>query len=472
MLVLELLLLVGIVALQRHFFLESQGNIAQLKSLFPSFELTGEHISTDDPEQIVIPTGNEDFRQILLATNAYLRKNKGSVDFNIVRNITERACSAQETRVASRVSLPLYLGLMGTFLGVVSGLLTMLFNGGLSNADGLDHAVNGLLGGVVLAMLVSLLGLALTTYLNAFLLKNAVAQRDEYRNRYYNFLQTELLPTLDHSLYTALDGFKANILNFNRGFSDSLKVFDNSFGENIGYLKETIGGMAGQVKAVTENTQVQLQFLETLQKIGYNKMAEANIKVFDQLQKAAPLLVSFIQEQQTLTENMSGANQLVSGVSGLLDRILTFEEGINALGRDLQQSDVLGSDVLNEVRRQLGALHQKEGLIREYSQKTNLEIEDYLKGSLEKIIELRRRIESNMTDAFNFEAEGNVMQNLHHLQTINRNIDELQRRLAASQSMPGIERKLEQLVELLANGAAVQPIRRRRWFWTWLNFKN
>jgi len=453
MVYLEGVALIIILLLQMKSYYQSLMEISDLHRLFPAGELRPDFIVQKEVQgvyvdQLDISHKNGAFEVILSATNAYLSKNKGSADFNIIKSIADRSVESQENKVSSSLSLPLYLGLMGTFIGVILGLASIAIDGFSLNDT--DVIIKELIRGVVLAMIVSLFGLALTTNLNARIFKNAVAVRDVCRNRYLNFLQAELLPNLDNNLYSALDQFRSNIADFNVKFGKNLDIFDTSFNENIKNLRATVTGMATQIGAVNENTTVQLEFLQELKKIGYNRMAEANIKVFDKIKEVGPTLVTFIAEQQKLTKNLEQANLFSERISGLIDRVSNFEDGINNLGRDLQQSDLLGGEMLGVVKKHLTAIEQKEYLINDYAARSGNEVEGYLNAALERIKVLKNKIEIDFEKAFDFNAENNLMQNLSYLKAIGQNTAGLNDKLA-DHSTKKLEEKLDVLITLIDN---------------------
>ena len=112
-------------------------------------------------------------------TNEYLCKNTGtSADLSVLRDISDNQKGALEDDIQNSLNVPLYLGLAGTFVGIITGLIGVDFNqifGTTSNLDGLQH----LLYGVVAAMFASLLGLGFTVYNSAISYKNAVSKSNE-----------------------------------------------------------------------------------------------------------------------------------------------------------------------------------------------------------------------------------------------------------------------------------------------------
>ena len=72
---------------------------------------------------VIINNENEVAKEIENSINTYLIKNKGAVsDFNLIKDIVERNCDAVESEIESVTPMPLYIGLVGTMLGIIVGL--------------------------------------------------------------------------------------------------------------------------------------------------------------------------------------------------------------------------------------------------------------------------------------------------------------------------------------------------------------
>ncbi|MEO3407400.1 hypothetical protein AAFN85_26005 [Mucilaginibacter sp. CAU 1740] len=433
---LEAIALIGVGWLQFKAFISTRQAINSLKKLFPEHRLTEEHMvllefEGNDIEQLQMPNHpSDEFQQIIVATNTYLRNNKGSADFNIIKSISERVSEGQEHQIAAGVTTPLYLGLMGTFVGVILGLVhVILMSDKMLQGNVAENAIIGLLSGVSVAMIVSLLGLAMTTYNNVVVLRQAVVTRDRNKNAYYNFLQSELLPNLDNNLYSALNLLKSNIGDFNAKFTDNLKLFDQQFGQNIGLLRSAVADISGQIVAIHENTRSQIDFLHELKKVDYQAIAKSNIRMLDKMKDTAPVLTEFISAHQSFNTHIQQSDSLVTKLGSLMDRVHTFEDSVNQLGRDIQQSEMLGGDVINLVRKHLTAIDTKESLINEYASKSYSDVQAYLQQAAERVNELRRKIEIDLQHAFDFQSEGNLMQNLNYLGSINNGIGELKEAL-------------------------------------------
>jgi hypothetical protein len=294
------------------------------------------------------------FAGIVDDTNEYLRNNKGAAaDFNILKDISERQSEVLEDEIESTVSTPLYIGLLGTFLGVIFGLSGILFGGGVNN-----DAIQVFIIGVVIAMIGSFMGLLLTLWGN-HLFKNARFERDRQKNNYYTFLQARLLPKLHSDMATSLSNLKSVLDAFNKDFFDKVADF-----------KPIIAG-------ITENIQVQRDFLVKIEEVGYTQMANASIAVFDKVSQSADEFQKFLGYQQTLNRSLEMSDQTVHQIKGLLDRMLGFERGINHLGQYIGQHD-------NLIQKQLDFFGKHEQEMDSISAK----IEQYFDQSAGRLAEL------------------------------------------------------------------------------------
>lgn len=80
---------------------------------------------------------------IIYRTNEYLCKNTGtSADLGILEDICDSQKGALEDEIHNSLNVPLYLGLAGTFVGIITGLIGVDFNqifGETDNLSGLQH---------------------------------------------------------------------------------------------------------------------------------------------------------------------------------------------------------------------------------------------------------------------------------------------------------------------------------------------
>lgn len=81
--------------------------------------------------QISSSYANPILSQIIGAINMYLRKNKGAAsDFLLIKDVVERYCDAKEEEITTQQPVPLYLGLTGTIIGIIVGIIYIALSGG------------------------------------------------------------------------------------------------------------------------------------------------------------------------------------------------------------------------------------------------------------------------------------------------------------------------------------------------------
>ena len=121
---------------------------------------------------------NKIFDNILFSANNYLIRNKGAAsDFNLIKDIVERNINAVEEDINLSIGIPLYLGLMGTMIGIVIGLFNIpdmnIKLDGNSQDLILNQGITLLIGGVKIAMIASFVGLLLTIINSGWIFKGS-----------------------------------------------------------------------------------------------------------------------------------------------------------------------------------------------------------------------------------------------------------------------------------------------------------
>jgi hypothetical protein len=367
--ILEVVLILGLIAWQVFVFLTNRRLIARVLAMYPEVAQLGvqavdanaELRYTDSyvPQEYDALTVNRpspEFAQIITDTNDYLRANKGAAaDFNTLRDISEREASLLDQEIEAQISTPLYLGLLGTFLGAILGLIALVnpFGDETSAAGGASFNnadVTHFLGGILIAMSGSFIGLLLTLGGNQ-LLKSARAQRDRYKNGYYNFLQKALLPRLNSDMQASMSNLKSVLDTFNQDFFSKIQA---DFFSKIAEFTPLIS-------RITENISIQKNFLEKLQQIGYTELANATIKVFDRVDESAASFEKFLGYQQSLNVAVSKGADTAQTITSLLDRLSSLETALKQVPGYLEQHDA-------RIREQAQFFGQHQALLSQISQ--------------------------------------------------------------------------------------------------------
>jgi hypothetical protein len=394
----EVILIFLILIMQYNIFIKTRKRIAELKRFFPSSmdglsiakvkvptysliepkilrqflknipkDPQNEH-SMDDNESvelIMIPDkmaqNHKGFSEVVDSTNAYLVKNKdASADFSILKDICERRVEKIDNEIGNLINVPLYLGLAGTFIGIIIGLWGIDFKplqemvkpnidsirsvgdtissiatnnndtvGALqaknnSNEDvsrTIDTgSIQRLLYGVMAALFASLFGLVLTIINTSYGYRPAIYESDGDKNNYYDFLQRELLPVLNIGVARSLGNFK-----------DVLNHFILKFGENMDDYKES-----GQ--RLNENLQMQQIVLQEINKLDLTMTSVKIAEVFKDLNNSSEHLKTFQKYQKGLNGYIDKTEKVVEDFDAIIRGFTEFNENLKAIGEYVRES--------------------------------------------------------------------------------------------------------------------------------------
>lgn len=251
--------------------------------------------------------------KIIHRTNEYLCKNTGtSADLSVLRDISDNQKGALEDDIQNSLNVPLYLGLAGTFVGIITGLIGVDFNqifGTTSNLDGLQH----LLYGVVAAMFASLLGLGFTVYNSAISYKNAVSKSNEGTEEYINFLRRELMPLLSNSMASSLNSLKG-----------VLGHFVDKFGRNL-------DAYADSAELLNDNLEKQHLVLSEINKLSLTQTANKIAETFIQLKESADSLNVFRTYQKQLNSTIANVSEMVNQIQTIIGNFNDFATGLSVV---------------------------------------------------------------------------------------------------------------------------------------------
>ncbi len=248
------------------------------------------------------------FQNILNSINNYLYKNRGAVsDFMLIKDIVERNCDSKEEEINTQTPIPLYIGLMGTMIGIIIGIGRVALLGGGFSAfiDNPQQAIGELMGGVAIAMLASLMGIILTTY-SSLESKTSKTKLEADKNEFYSWIQAELLPILSGNMSNTLQLLQQNLTSFNHSFSF-----------NIGRMENALKDMSGSFED-------QLKILDLLNNLDIKRMATANVTILQQFEKSTANFQQF-------TTYMSQTSAYLQAVRQLNDKVGQYLEQTSAL---------------------------------------------------------------------------------------------------------------------------------------------
>lgn len=278
-------------------------------------------------ELLVIPNSTKflhpHFSDVIKSTNAYLCKNKGaSADFGILKDTCERHLEQVDNEIGNLINVPLYIGLGGTFIGIIIGLWGIDFSAAVEGTTAIikPESIAQLINGVISAMFASLVGLTFTVVNSALFYKPAAYQNDTDKNQYYDFLQRELLPFLNIGVTKSLGTFK-----------DVLNHFIRKFGENMNDYKDS-----GQL--LNDNLQKQQTVLEEINKLSITRTATKIAEVFSDLKQSSEHLGTFQVYQKSLNNYVDKTEKVATEMSTIIDSFKDFNTNLKVISNNTVSS--------------------------------------------------------------------------------------------------------------------------------------
>lgn len=240
---------------------------------------------------------------IVSSINKYLERNISSTsDFHLIKDIVDRNSDAADNEIQTQIPVPLYCGLMGTMLGIIVGILYLWLSGDLDallgvsqNTDLGASGIKALLGGVALAMISSIFGIALTTS-GAWKAKKAKSHEESAKHNFLSWMQVELLPAMNTDAASAMHSMVENLTNFNSVFASNITELNDSLSH------------------VSDATKGQADILEAINNLKINRIAAANIEVYDKLRNCT-------REIGQLGQYLDNAQEYIANVRALNEKL-------------------------------------------------------------------------------------------------------------------------------------------------------
>ena len=441
----EIILIGTIVFVQLLVFIRTCRQIRIFKAIIPdrdSITLTGQTPASQFAEQAPAPqiTVTEEgtltgiFEKILLAINTYLTRNRGgAANFELIKDIVERNLGAVEDDIQATISIPVYLGLMGTMLGIVLGLFNMSNLSGAINDSltrvqpggnisvQLGGSISVLLSGVKIAMISSFMGLALTMINSGWIFKGTRSRVEKKKNDFYSFIQTELMPEINESLSTTLQSLQRNLLAFNKDFSDNLSglsaIFDHS----------------------RETMILQKELLQTLESTRIGEIATQNIKLFKAFKDSGEQLEKFGAYMVQMNSFITASYGLTVTARDVLERT----ENFGTIAGHLEHQFGENRKLMDFLSAHFTQLDEHKNYIERSVIDTGHSLSDIFRELKEHIGQTSFQVKKFTIDEMDvlrttLSASGTNLGNLSYLEDLHTDLAEFKQNVAAqSQSLRG-----------------------------------
>ena len=398
-------------------------------------------------------------QDVVKTINNYLRKNKGgAADFHLIKDIVERHTDSIDEEINHKLPVPIYLGLMGTVLGIIIGLFSLRFQFDPStnslNGELFVNSVSGLIQGVKLAMICSFVGLLLTTFLSSWRYMGAKSALEAQKNAFYDFIQTRLLPQMTKDAASTILAMQANLEKFNTSFESNIRDF---------------GGIMDDIHTAFDS-QVQLQ--RELRKMDLTQVANLNANVLVQLRKSMSEFERFTQYLGQMNSFVRSTAKLTDSINDQLQRTEAVETVVDALQGNIQKNQL----VMEKLREFLERVNEHQAITTaagEIDSAMTQAIEQLKSHTEEEINSIRTHTTEATEDLRNLvTSEGGRLRSLDKLE----NLDQLDRLVSAINNMKednrAVNNALERRIESLAH-AVIDNTRAQRGeggMPTWLKF--
>ncbi|MCI6131282.1 MAG: hypothetical protein MR688_02235 [Prevotella sp.] len=447
---------------QKKYYDENMSKLEKARDFFlanPTYSV----VSKGEDKAIDVSNINGELLNLVKELNKYMSRNKGTTDFSIIQNKTERFANTIFENASSNLAFPTYMGLMGTFTGVFMGLLGFalpdlleLFGMHIESPE--ESNITRLILGVIVSMVTSFMGLYFTTRSN----KVATDYKrimDERKNIFYDFIQNELMPVLGMSVVAALTQLKETLThfhesfdvitnNFERTFNNCTSKFGKEFEKNIVAVGNAASQLGTSIEDVNKNVENQQNLLKELRSDGmimaldrfidagkqFQNSTEA-IKDLDSIRtELSSAVTNLIKTQKDYNSTLVVPKLIAERLNVILERVTTFEESVNVLGASIAQTHMLGNSEITLIKEHLDNIKRKDAIALEYQETANEELKAL------------------------FDAETNIIKDLHRQYTsaIEEHGDEF--RVLMEQVADAITQKKIEFMQILQNAFDVAEL--------------
>lgn len=411
---------------QKKYYDENMSKLEKARDFFlanPTYSV----VTVGNDKAIEEKNINGELLGLIKELNKYMSRNKGTTDFSIIQNKTERFANTIYENASSNLAFPTYMGLMGTFIGVFMGLVGFVlpdflneFGFGIISDE--ESNITRLVYGVIVSMVTSFIGLYFTTRSN----KAATEYKrimDERKNIFYDFIQNELMPVLGMSVVAALTQLKETLThfhesfdvitsNFERTFNNCTSKFGKEFEKNIVAVGQAASQLGSSIEIVNRNVENQQMLLQELRSDGMimaldhfidaGKQFKESTKAVKDLNTIRAELSSTVSElikaQKDYNSSLVVPKLIAERLNNILERVSTFEDSVNVLGESIAQTQMLGNSEMTLIKEHLDNIRRKDDIASDYQETANEELKSLFDEELNAIKELRQQYTSAVAE--------------------------------------------------------------------------
>ncbi len=360
-------------------------------------------ISIKNPD--VILSDSPHLREVISETNRYLRANDGATaDFNLLSDICESKILAVEKKAELNLPLPLFIGLMGTFLGVIIGIGFLFFNKGESfNFE----VIQKFLGGILIAMTGSFCGLLLTTYNTHWNFKKAKDQTEIRKFNYLNFVRATLLPHLNESMSDSFMQLRNTLYHFNSDFKQNVTEFHDT------------------IQQVTAHANTQREFINEINKVGLQQITESNIRILSEFTRASNEVSKVSNFLSEVSQSYNNLSQVLEYTKGIFSKFNRLDEMITSLSDSYSDNIKFLESTVRVLDQNYSALNNVSAIVKQNVQSSTDSIKDFVDQEKNKIDLLVQSLREKLISAFDENAKNMITQELGKIEEMKDSIRSL-----------------------------------------------
>ncbi len=362
----------------------------------------GKPISIKNPD--IILADSPHLREVISETNRYLQANDGATaDFNLLSDICESKILAVEKKAELNLPLPLFLGLMGTFLGVIIGIGFIFFKGQSFDFE----VIQKFLGGILIAMTGSFCGLLLTTFNTHWNFKKAKDLTEIRKFNYLNFVRATLLPHLNESMSDSFMQLRNTLYHFNHDFKQNVTEFHDT------------------IQQVTAHANTQREFINEINKVGLQQITESNIRILSEFTRASNEVSKVSNFLSEVSQSYNNLSQVLEYTKGIFSRFNRLDEMINSLSASYSDNIKFLESTVRVLDQNYSALNNVSSIVKQNVQASTESIKDFVDEEKNKIDLLVQSLREKLISAFDENAKNMITQELGKIEEMKDSIRSL-----------------------------------------------
>lgn len=168
-------------------------------------------------------------------------------------------------------------------------------------------------------------------------------------------------------------------------------AFGTEFRKSVQVVASAVDTMGKNMDKVNKNIDLQSNLLDTLKSNqlvrGMDSFVEASKRFtditgsLDQFERARRIMLVAAQEtiniQKDFNESLQIPKQVAAEINIILNRITKFEENINGLGVNVAQTQMVGNQLVEQIKENINAIKAKQTVAEKYADTANKRLEVY-----------------------------------------------------------------------------------------------